>query len=53
VYVITLGVLLTPLILSKELKELKIVSMTLMASIILFELIFLFELVSGNTANPD
>jgi amino acid permease len=43
-YVVTLGLFLTPVILRKEMKELKCVSITLMLSICAFMLIFILQL---------
>ncbi len=52
-YVVTLGLALTPVILRKEMKELKCVSITLFLSIGLFMLIFTLQLLQGKTVNPD
>ena len=46
-YVVTLGVALTPVILRKEMKELKCVSITLFLSIGLFMFIFMLQLLQG------
>lgn len=52
-YVIAIGIFLTPVILRKEMKEMKFVSYTFFTAILLFMLIFTIELLRGNTVNPD
>jgi len=48
-----MGIFLTPIVLRKEMKELKLVSWTFFVAICLFMLIFIFELLRGKTVNPD
>ena len=48
-YVVAMGLIALPLILQKEIAHLKIVSYTLFAGIILFILIFIFQLIFEGT----
>jgi sodium-coupled neutral amino acid transporter 11 len=52
-YVLCLGVALIPIILKKELRELKLVSVTLFVAIGTFVLIFVIQLSMGKAVNTD
>ena len=52
-WVMVISAVLTPLIIKKDLKELKIVSAILFISLGLFILIFFVDLCDGHTVNPD